>query len=182
MEEKNPSKQESASPDGRYIAEIYSTEETTDTYIEDNERNKIVGRHAGSFVSWFLDSKKLLLYVADTQSPDGKRHMYILTTAGKYYDTGLPANTYDAAYRESDGTIAYTLARTSGGDAADIFIRDMNGDDRLLVKGDENIFIRLAWSPDGKKISFEKDTLAGNSLGTWEVNEDGTGLTRLNEN
>jgi hypothetical protein len=170
------------SPDGQFIAKEYSTEEISDTYIEDKEGKQIVGRHKGSFRSWFPDSKKILLYLSEVQRSDDTKRMYILTVDGEYYDTGLPADTYDAAYRHSDGAVVYTLASTPGTNAGDIFIRDANGVDRLLVKGDKNIFIRLKWSSDGKKVSFAKGNSTGTIFEAWEVNEDGTGLTLLDRN
>jgi Tol biopolymer transport system component len=64
------------------------------------------------------------------------------------------------------------------GDDYDLKIMDRDGSDLSTLTPLTSEVLHLSWSPDGTRILFVS-TLEGNNRGTFQVNADGTGLTRL---
>ena len=169
---------DSTSPDGKYTAMRYSTEEYTGTYIVDAKGNLITSEYPGNVVSWFPDSTTDIVFVADSLSKDGQRHIFFLGVDNQYRDSGLPVGTYDAVMLPN-GSMAYASSTRMGTDATDLVLRDIQGNDLLLVKGGGGGFINLQWLSKQNLISFEKVDSKGNSLGNWTVDAQGKNLVQL---
>lgn len=169
------------SPNKKYLAVTYHANESeTLTYITDLEGNIIVEPKLGYFTSWSPDSGKVLLFMSDVQHQYGRR-VYYLSINGEYGDTGLPEGVTGADISVS-GNVVYTLTDIYT-DKSDIYIRGLEGDDKLLVKGNDNIFAWVRWSPDGEKIAFMKTDLSASADNQtlWVVNRDGSELEEISK-
>jgi len=153
----------------------------TMTYLADTRGTQLTSAQIGRFVSWAPDSSRALLYVSTMEAP-WDRYIYALDTLGKYYDMGLPNGTINADISPLDGSTVYSL--TSGGtDDSTIYLRDPQGKDTLLLKGDGNILAWIRWSPKGDKIAFMKSNLAldGSEQSVWVMNPDATGAEKVSD-
>lgn len=170
------------SPNKKYIAINYSVNETeTLTRITDLEGNTISGPELGYFVSWSADSSKVVLFLSDVVSPNGKRMIYYLGVNGEYGDSGLPEGSTSADV-SIDGDVVYNLTDTYT-DRSNIHVRNVNGKDYILVKGSNNIFAWVRWSPDGEKVAFLKTDLSASADNQtiWIANKDGSGAEELSK-
>ncbi len=169
------------SPDKKYLAVTYNANESeTLTYITDLEGDTMVEPKLGYFVSWSPDSSKVLLFISDVQHQYGRR-IYYLSIDGQYDDFGLPEGSTGADI-SLNGDIAYTLTDIYT-DRSDIYVRSADGTDTLLVKGNDNIFAWIRWSPDGQKIAFMKTDLlaSADNQTVWVINKDGSGLEEISK-
>ncbi|MDP2598454.1 MAG: hypothetical protein Q8P49_01340 [Candidatus Liptonbacteria bacterium] len=172
------------SPDRKLVAVTLvpiGEEAWPSTYISDINGTQITPAHSGRFESWSPDSNKVLLYLSPMEAP-WMRKIYALDTQNKYYDTGLPDGTISADTSPIDGSILYSF--TSGGtDASTLYIRDMRGNDKLLLNGNNNVFAWVRWSPKGDKIVFMKSNLAidGSDLSVWGINPDGSSAEKISD-
>ena len=149
------------------------------TYIAGIDGAKITTAHVGTFISWAPDSSKALLYYSPTDGP-GIRKMYALGTQGNYYDLGLPNGTISADISPLDGSILYSS--TSGGtDNSTLYLRDPQGKDTQLLKGDNHIFAWARWSPKGDKVAFLKSDLLITLGEVWSINAEGTGAEKASD-
>jgi hypothetical protein len=149
------------------------------TYIASVDGTKISSAHSGTFISWAPDSSKVLLYYSPTEGP-WIRKIYALDTQDNYYDLGLPNGTINADISPADGSILYSF--TSGGtDNSTLYVRDPQGKDNQLLKGDSNIFAWTRWSPKGDKIVFLKSDLLISHGEVWMMNPDGTGVEKASD-
>jgi Tol biopolymer transport system component len=151
------------------------------TYIADINGNKLTNAHYGFFVAWSPDSQKALLYLSGFEN-EGGRHIYYLGTNDTYYDSGLPERVIGADISPKDGSIVYSLTEP-GTDRSDIYIRDKNGNDRLLVAGSGNILAWVRWSPDGNKIAFMKSDrwISSGQQSVWSIDSDGTKAEKISD-
>jgi Tol biopolymer transport system component len=149
------------------------------TYISDVNGTPLTKSYAGDFVSWAPDSSKALLYVSPTEAP-WDRKIYALDTNNNYADVGLPDGTIAAAISPVDGSIAYSLT-SDGTDNSTIYVRDLQGNDKALLKGSNQILAWLRWSPKGDKLAFLTSDLyisqGQQSLSL--MNPDGTGQEQI---
>jgi dipeptidyl aminopeptidase/acylaminoacyl peptidase len=172
------------SPDRRLVAITFDPigeEAGSFTYISDINGTQVTSVYSGRFVSWAPDSSKALLYLAPMGAP-WVRRIYALDVQGKYYDTGLPNGTINADISPVDGSMLYSL--TSGGtDNSTIFVRDPQGNDKSLVKGDSNVLTWVRWSPKGDKIAFLKSDLhiTFGQESIWTMNSDGSGQEKASD-
>src|SRR6266436_1358675 len=149
------------------------------TYISTINGTPLTEVYSGDFVSWAPDSSKVLLYVSLTRSP-WMRKIYSLDVHDNYSDAGLPDGTISADISPVDGSILYSF--TSGGtDASTLYIRDPQGNTKVLLKRDNSILTWVRWSPKGDKIAFMRSNLAIDSgdQSVWIVNPDGAGSERI---
>ena len=149
------------------------------TYVAGIDGRKITAAHTGTFSSWAPDSSKVLLYHSPTEGP-GIRKMYALNTQGNYYDLGLPNGTINADISPLDDSILYSLT-SLGANNSTLYLRDPQGKDTQLLKGDNNIFARARWSPKGHKIVFLKSGLLITHSEVWSINADGTGAEKASD-
>ena len=84
--------------------------------------------------------------------------MYYLNRDGSITNPGLPDETYAVSISPDNEKVAYVKGKEKGGDSADIYLRE-NGEDRLLVEGQKNIFRMLSWSEDSDTLFYEKSDL-----------------------
>ncbi len=178
----NHSKKLYLSPDRKFIAittEPYENHGNVSTHITDLNGALIVSAHPGSFVSWAPDSSKALLFLSGVENEDGRR-IYYLAIDGTYIDSGLPENTISADISPVDGSIAYSLTRR-GTDESDIYVRNRQGQDRLLLRSNKNIFAWVRWSPTGDKIALLKSDLGLSSAyrKLLILNSDGSGSEEI---
>jgi Tol biopolymer transport system component len=170
------------SPDGKLLSVTINplgTDSPPLTYISDANGTPLTKSYSGDFVSWAPDSSKVLLYVSPTEAP-WERKIYALDTNNSYADTRLPDGTIDAVISPVDGSIAYSF--TSGGtDNSTIYVRDPQGNDKVLLKGSNQILAWLRWSPKGDKLAFLTSDLyisqGQQSLSL--MNPDGTGQEQI---
>jgi Tol biopolymer transport system component len=166
------------SPDRKLIAVTLNPiggDSTPCTYISDVNGTQLTEPWSGDFVSWAPDSSKVLLYVSPLGAP-WDRFIYSLDTKNNYSNSGLPNGTISADISPADGSILYSF--TSGGmDASTLYLRDPQGNDKVLVKGDNSILAWVRWSPKGDKIAFMKSDLLISSgrQSVWVMRSDGTG-------
>ena len=149
------------------------------TYIASVDGIVLTSAQLGTFISWSPDSSKVLLYVSPTEAP-WIRKIYALDTQGNYYDSGLPNGTINADISPVDGSILYSL--TSGGsDDSTLYVRNLQGKDTLLIKGNGSIFAWARWSPTGNAIAFMKSDLwaSPGQQAVWVIRPDGTGATSV---
>ncbi|MCI0532671.1 hypothetical protein L0Y49_00455, partial [bacterium] len=168
------------SPDRKYIAvTVQGSDYMQNTFITDIEGKVIAPNHLGSFKSWSPDSSKVLLYLS-IEATGKNRQMYYLGLDAQYYDSGLPSGTFSADISTQDGSIVYSLTN-SRTDHTDLYIRTPDGQDKLLVKGADNIIAWPRWSPDGNKIVFFKSDLYLNSDKNeiWVMNSDGSEAEKI---
>ncbi len=181
---KNSTKELYLSPDRKLIAITFDPigeESGSFTYISDINGTQVTSVYSGRFVSWAPDSSKALLYLAPMGAP-WIRRIYALDVQGKYYDIGLPNGTINADISPVDGSTLYSL--TSGGtDNSTIFVRDPQGNDKSLVKGDSNVLTWVRWSPGGDKIAFLKSDLyiTSGQESIWIMNSDGSGQEKASD-
>lgn len=169
------------SPDRKLVAvTLNSIQEESDsyTYIASTDGSQITPTHLGSFSAWAPDSSKVLLYVSPMGAP-WVRKIYGLDARNKYYDVGLPNGTINADISPVDGSVLYSL--TSGGtDDSTLYLRDPQGNDKALLKGNGNILTWVRWSPKNDKIAFlMSDLLINQEQSVWVMNADGTGREKL---
>ncbi|MES2225973.1 MAG: hypothetical protein V4480_04180 [Patescibacteria group bacterium] len=168
------------SPDGKFRAvTVQKDEETIETYITDENGRTIVKPHAGSFVSWSPNSSKTLVFLSDIQNPKG-REVYILGIDGSYENSGLPIGTISAAYSTVNSDIAYSRTE-KGTDNSNLYVRDVKGEDQLILKGDNNILTWLSWSPQGNKILFMQSDLLirPGKQSLWIMDADGSNKEKI---
>jgi Tol biopolymer transport system component len=164
------------SPDRNLVAitlDPIGHEEDSYTYIASIDGQRITPAQQGYFDAWAPDSSKVLLYISPLEGP-WLRHIYALDIHGGYYDTGLPNRTTSADISPIDGSIVYSLTE-SGSDNSTLHIRDAQGKDNVLLKGNSNIFAWIRWSPKGNKVVFMKSDLLITKGEIWIMNRDGTG-------
>ncbi|MGH9460205.1 MAG: TolB family protein [Vicinamibacteria bacterium] len=105
----------------------------------------------------------------------------MLDKEGRYYNLGLPVWTYSADVLPTGGVVVYSRANEYT-DASSLWLRK-DGRDSLLVRGDNEIFAWVRWSPRGDKIAFLRSKIgaknADEARQLWMVNPDGTGATRI---
>ncbi len=171
------------SPDRKLVAvTLNSIEDESDlyTYIASADGSQITPSHLGAFSAWAPDSSKILLYLSPMGAP-WVRRIYALDAQNKYYDIGLPNGTINADISPIDGGILYSL--TSGGtDDSTLYVRDPQGNDKALLKGNGNILTWVRWSPKADKISFlMSDLLINKEQSVWVMNSDGTGREKLSD-
>lgn len=150
------------------------------TYIADVAGTRLTTAHLGSFRSWSPDSKKVLIYRSNTNNARD-REIYVLGTDDSYSSLGLPIGVIDAQI-VPDGRIAYVLTPNAT-DHSDLWVRDVDGTDRLVLKGDNDIFAWLRWSPSGDAIAFLRSNMDAQSpeeaRQLWLVRPDGTDARRV---
>jgi len=171
------------SPDRKLVAvtlnPIGPDDVAPSTYISDINGAQLTPAYSGDFVSWSPDSSKVLLYVSPMEAPWSRR-IYALDTQSNYYDTGLPNGTISADISPIDGSIVYSL--TGGGtDASTIYVRDPQGNDKVLVKSDNTVIAWFRWSPKGDKIAFMRANLFAEGGEIWTMNPDGTGSEKASD-
>ena len=149
------------------------------TYIAAIDGAKITTAEVGTFISWAPDSSKALLYYSPTDGP-GIRKMYALDTQSNYYDLGLPNGTINADISPLDGSILYSFT-TEGTDNSTLYLRDPQGKDTQVLRGDNNIFAWARWSPKGDKIAFLKSDLLTTRGEVWSINAEGTGAEKASD-
>lgn len=145
------------------------------TYIADLSGGALTSVRLGSFRSWSPDSRKVLVFRSNTNNARG-REIYALGTDDSYTSLNLPIGVIDAEIAP-DGRTAYVLTPNST-DYSDLWIRTPDGRDQLLLKGQNDIFVRLRWSPAGDKIAFLRSNMDARTpeeaRQLWIVNADGT--------
>ena len=152
------SKEIYTSPDGKFQAiTVQKNEEVIQTYITDDFGRMIVEPQTGSFVSWYPDSSKVVLFLSAIQNPKG-RELYLLGTDGSYVNSGLPVGVISADYSVSNSDIVYSLTQ-KGTDNSDIYVRIPSGQDQLILRGDNNILTWLRWSSQDSKIIYMQSDL-----------------------
>ncbi|HWH16436.1 MAG TPA: DPP IV N-terminal domain-containing protein [Candidatus Paceibacterota bacterium] len=140
------------SPNRKYIAVSESFyEQPVITSIKTIEGNAVTKTVIGSFRSWAPDSSKVLLYVSNARSDEGRK-LYSLDIKGEVTDLGLPSETTGADISPVDGSIVYTVTE-EGSDATYLFVRNPDGRDELILKGDK-IYAWPRWSPDGQLVAL----------------------------
>lgn len=150
------------------------------TYITDISGNKITEPHIGSFSSWSPDSTKVLVYRSNTNNEKG-REIYVLDTNGTYYNSNLPVGVINAHFSPIDISLAYSFTPNVT-DHSDIWIRDENGNNKLLLKGENDIFAWLTWSPDGSKIAFLREKMkevGPSNRQLWVMDSQGNNLKQI---
>lgn len=148
------------SPNGKYIAVTSEKDEAAiTTYISDINGKTVTAAHPGRFESWSPDSSRILLYLSGAQNEDGRR-IYYLDLNNSYKDSGLPIGVVSASISPINQTMVYSETNGENGNS-DIYLRDQNGTDTLLVKGDKSTYAWLRFSPDGKQIAYLKSDLYG---------------------
>ena len=168
------------SPNREYIAVTYEpNEEQTLTYVTDLKGNVVVSPHLGYFVSWAPDSSKVLLFLSNDENPNG-RQIYYLGLDGSYQNSGLPKGVISADISPKDGTIVYSLTN-DGDDSSDLYLQGSQGQDRLLIKGQGNVFTWVRWSPDGSQIAFMEADLGLAGAGIWLMNPGSTHSQRVSD-
>jgi len=68
-----------------------------------------------------------------------------------------------------------------GANNSTLYLRDPQGKDTQLLKGDNNIFARARWSPKGHKIVFLKSGFLIIYSEVWSINADGTGVEKASD-
>ncbi|MGH9461129.1 MAG: hypothetical protein ACRD1X_07915 [Vicinamibacteria bacterium] len=171
------------SPDGKLLSLTSSpvrSHSSVTTSLVGADGNEIVAPRVGSFLSWLPDSSGALLYLSEFDHKEGKK-IFVLDKDGRYYDLGLPVWTYSADVSPTDGTIVFSRANEYT-DASNLWLRK-NGQDSPLVRGDDEIFAWLRWSPTGDKIAFLRSKIGAKTPDEarqlWVVNPDGTGATKI---
>jgi Tol biopolymer transport system component len=167
------------SPDGKYSVGTDETEGGTWTWITDIHGSAVTSKRAGSFLGWSPDGQKIILHPTDFQS--AKNNIYFLTPDDKYYDSGLPTDSFSADISSKDGSIVYSDRPPQKPENSTIYIRNKQGENKLLIKGQDNILGGLRWSPGGNKIAFLRSEWKINKESIWVVNSDGTGLERISD-
>jgi hypothetical protein len=147
------------------------------TYIANIDGSQVTNSHPGTFISWAPDSSKELLYYSPTEAP-WVRKIYALDLNDNYYDFGLPNGTINADISPLDGSVLYSFTE-GGSDNSTLYIRNSQGKDTLLLKGNNNIFAWARWSPTGNEIAFLKSDLSVSQGEIWTLNSDGTGLAKI---
>lgn len=144
------------------------------SYISDLKGNMVTTAQEGSFVSWAPDSRKILLY-RSIESTGSEREIYSLDIYNNYTSFGLPNGVIGADISPKDGGVLYALTNSHSDDSS-LYIRDVSGNNTLLLEGDKNIFAYPRWSPSGEKITFLKaDLLLRPGKQTvWVMNADGS--------
>ncbi len=178
----NANKELYLSPDRKLVAvtlDPVGEEVGPSTYIASVDGSQITSAYSGRFVSWAPDSSKALLYLSPMEAP-WERRIYALDVQNQYYDTGLPDGTINADISPVDGSIAYSLTG-AGTDASTIYVRNPQGNEKVLVKTDNSILSWIRWSPTGNKIAFLKSDLWASSgqQFAWVTNPDGTGAVNI---
>ncbi|PJE51485.1 MAG: hypothetical protein COV29_00695 [Candidatus Yanofskybacteria bacterium CG10_big_fil_rev_8_21_14_0_10_36_16] len=77
------------------------------------------------------------------------------------------------------GDIVYALT-DSQTDYADLYIRESDGDERLIRNNENDVTVWTRWSPDGQKIAFLKFTSVQDG-GIWLINSDGSNIKRVSD-
>jgi Tol biopolymer transport system component len=171
------------SPNRKFLAitlDSIGHEEDSYTYLTTIDGQEITPAQQGYFDAWAPDSSKVLLYISPLDGP-WLRHIYALDIHGGYYDTGLPNRTASADISPIDGSIVYSLTE-SGSDNSTLHIRDAQGNDKVLLEGDNNGFVWVRWSSTGDKIAFMQSDINSAEPNTQFVsvmNSDGSGLTKI---
>jgi len=168
------------SPNGKlHAVTIQKGEELVQTYITDESGKTVAGPENGSFISWSPDNSKALLYLSAIENPKG-RELYVLGTDGSYKDSGLPVGVISAAYSPDNSQIAYSVTK-GGTDSSEIYTRDANGKDHLILNGDDSILTWLQWSPKGDKILYMQSDLLlrpGKQF-VWMMDSDGGNKVKI---
>lgn len=167
------------SPNREFIAvtvENYYSHEPLLTYIADLEGNLLTPAKPGYFVSWNPKSSGVLLYLS-IEETGKERQINYLDTQGNYYDFELPKGVTNAEISSKEDMV-YTLTENNT-DNSILYVRNNNGQDRLLLADNKNIFSWTRWSPDGEKIAFIKSDLALKNNELWIINSDGSNLKRV---
>ncbi len=168
------------SPNGKYRAVTTEPdEETILTYITDSEGKNITSFKIGSFVSWAPDSSKVLLFLSDKYSADGRK-IYSLGVDGTYKDYGLPSGVISADISPKDGSVVYSLTQR-GTDKSDLYLRGLDGKESKILEGQENILAWVRWSPQGDRVLYMQSDLSGtpSSQGVWLINPDGSNVEKV---
>jgi dipeptidyl aminopeptidase/acylaminoacyl peptidase len=154
---------------------------STSTYISGVDGGQLTNVYHGTFVAWSPDSQKALLYLSGFENEGGRR-IYYLGIDDTYYDSGLPERVIGADVSPKDGSIVYSLTEP-GTDRSNLYIRDQNGNDRLLVEGNGNILAWVRWSPDGDKIVFMQSDrwISSGQQSVWVINPDATGAEKISD-
>lgn len=171
------------SPNRQYIAVTLNYFQPQ-TYIWDISQNQaITPIFLGSFRSWSPDSSKVLVYRSGANNEAG-REIYTLDIKNNYSNIGLPAGTINAHISPINDSIVYSLTPNVIDDS-DLWIRDINGNDEMILRGDHEIFSWVRWSPDGSQIAFLRSKINGKTPGEkrqlWVMNSDGTNARNVAE-
>src|SRR3989344_895300 len=167
------------SPNGKYKVVIdTSTEEGVMSHISDIRGNKLTENVLGFHREWSPDSTRFILYLGWTDL------IYYLDIKGNYYDSGLPQGAVSASISPKDETVLYVL-QEPGTNKSNLYTRDSAGKDRLILKGDNDIFAHIQWSPTGDKIAFLKSDdmkITGSDKNfLMIINSDGSNLIQVHK-
>jgi len=141
--------------------------------------------HVTTVVSDLID------YVRFT--PDGQNILYTAMTALVYHiymvsadgSTTLPIAdedsliSFDAVVSPDGSRIAYVSADT-GDYKGDIFLCDINGNNKVNVSSSPTLSQSPCWSPDGMQLIY-LETVSGGASFIMKINADGTGSTCLTD-
>jgi Tol biopolymer transport system component len=158
------------SPNRKYLAVTFEKGDHSGwTYIADINGNILVQEHLGVFKSWLPDSEGIILYLS-VESTGSSRQMYYLDLNRNYRKLDLPDGVFSADISPVDGSVAYSLT-DSVRDDTELHIVNSNGQDKLIVGGNEEIISWPRWSSDGNKIIYMKSGLrAGLNKEVWVIN------------
>lgn len=130
--------------------------------------------------------------LAPEWSPDGERVAFLRYVRGDYElfvaradgtgVVGFDERAEDFSWSPDGGAIAYTSFRT--GSDLDIFIGEVDGDDRRELIASPLTDVEPTWSPNGDAVAFVSHPVLDRDQGDADifvVRPDGTGVTRLTE-
>ena len=106
-------------------------------------------------------------------SPDGRRIVFVREQKGTHdlwlmnadgsHPRRLSPYGYEPAWSPDSRRIAYTALRPSRANLSMIFVADLRGRSRILVRGRNQ---RPTWSPDGTQIAFSREIITASSSRT----------------
>lgn len=188
------------SPDGRQIAFVSIHNEVSDIFVMNADGSNVrqVTRGLGQNIHpmWTPDGSRILFnttYFAgptfkDDKSADAKRvigevrddsiDLATIRPDGSGLERVTTGGGYTYASYSPDGT--EILHRRQQGDVSQVFVMNADGSGDHNLSGDAKQDGWPAWSPDGKRIVFSRNTGDG-GFQIFVMNRDGSGLRQLTD-
>lgn len=164
----------SFSPDGTKLAYFHWTDGIYIANADGTNPQKIVGESYSGLLDWSHDGR----FIAYSASPGSGSNVFIKVVPPDVNALKTPAMQRDItigiepSWSPDDTQMAF---RTCSGSTCGIFKVSSNGGDPIPVVGDDGDL--PDWSPDGKRIVYQKEQDGGKQL--FVINVDGTGKKQL---
>jgi Tol biopolymer transport system component len=169
------------SPDGKKL--IYSTSATSKASIvginvDGTGKTSITNETADKWPSWSRDGKRIVFISYRDFKYNSSNEIYMMNADGSN-QTRLTENDFLEAYPclSPDNTKISFVSKTN-----DLWVMNVDGTNRVNLtnsgSNESNIF--PVWSPDGKKIAFQRENSENNrNWQIWVMDADGSNQTKL---